>query len=119
MERININGVWYVREDSIQENRRDNIEIYDYIGCECDTSNYSWEAIRLYKDNSETFYEDISIKFTDKRKKEDDYWDNNNFLKGILENDPESMKALRDSLDDNGVEDFKIFLSVLKEKGWL
>ena len=119
MERINVNGVWYVREDSLQQEEEKNIEIYSYVGYNCETSDYSWEATKHLKDDGETFYDEIGIAFTDKRKKIEDYWDSNAFFKGVLENDPESIADLRETVDKNGEIDFKTFLSVLKDKGWL
>lgn len=118
MERINVNGVWYVREDSLQEEEK-NIEIYSYIGCNCETSDYTWEATKHLKADGETFYDEVFIKFTDKRKKIEDYWDSMAFFRGVLDNDPESIRDLRESVDKNGEIDFKAFLSVLKDKGWL
>ena len=119
MERININGVWYVREDSLQEKEEKDIEIYNYVGCNCETSDYSWEATRHLKGDNETFYDEIFIKFTDKRKKIEDYWDSMAFFRGVLENDPESIAVLREAVNKNGEIDFKAFLSHLKDKGWL
>jgi len=118
MERINVNGVWYVREDSSQEEKK-YIEIYNYIGCNCETSDYSWEATRHLKDDNETFYGEIGIIFTDKRNKIIENWDTMSFFKGVLENDPESIAELRESVDKEGEIDFKQFLSVLKAQGWL
>lgn len=119
MERINVNGVWYVREDSSHEEEENNIEIYNYIGCNCETSDYSWEATRHLKDDGKTFYDEIGMAFTDKKKKIEDYWDSNAFFKGVLENDPESIASLKESVDTNGEIAFKEFLKLLKNQGWL
>ena len=84
--RIEINGVWYIREDAIN----DSLDILDEEEmdltwteeCIYENDDYCFVASRIKKDDSEEFYPDIDIKFTDKRyhgKTEfvEEYWDNN------------------------------------------
>lgn len=126
--RIEINGVWYVREDAIN----DSLDILDEeeMGltwteeCVYENDDYCFVASRIKKDDSEEFYPDIDIKFTDKRyhgKTEfvEEYWDNNSWFRGILENNPESLEHLREALCDKGVKQFKMFLRKLVEVKWL
>jgi hypothetical protein len=121
-DRIEINGVWYVRED-ISNNQVEDLELIFSLQAMYEDGKYCWEAIRLYKENSHQthFYEDIDIKFTDKREKpfKEDHWDNNSWFKGVLDNDPESLKDARESMCDDGIKTFKLFLNKLKEEGWL
>ena len=119
MERININGIWYIKEESLQKEKKNDIEIYAYLGLNCETADYTFEAKRFYKDDNETFYNGVGIKFTDKRKKIDDYWDSMSFFKGVLVNEPNTIAELREVVDKNGEIDFKAFLLILKDKGWL
>jgi hypothetical protein len=121
MERIQINGIWYVREDLnyVQEKERE-VELTFSQACTYETDDYCWEAIRLYKDK-ETFYPDIDIKFTDKRIKpwREEYWDNNAWMKGVLEEDPESIFEAKNNMNDEGIADFREFLKKLVELEWL
>ena len=125
--RIEINGVWYVREDAIN----DSLDILDEEEmdltwteeCVYENDDYCFVASRIKKDDSEEFYPDIDIKFTDKRYSErtrtTEYWDNNSWFRGILENNPKSLRDLREVLCDNGVKQFKMFLRKLIEVKWL
>ena len=120
-DRIQVNGVWYVRE---QEDTAPEVKI-DIIRSEARTiesDKYCFEAIRLErKDAPGTYFEDIDIKFTDKREKpwKEDYWDNNAWIRGVLMNDPESLENLRESVCLQGQAEFKTFLKELKEEGWI
>ena len=120
-DRIEINGVWYIKED-LAKNQEEDIELIFSLQALYEDDKYCWEATRLYKDDTKSsFYEDIDIKFTDKREKpfKEDYWDNNAWMKGVLSNDPESMTHARESMCDDGVKTFKLFLNKLKEEEWL
>jgi hypothetical protein len=123
--RIQINGVWYIREDQTEDYDYD----YDYDiesdvihseSYQIETDDYRWEATRLFNADG-SFFDDFYILFTDKKVSLhfDELWDNKSFMKGILKNNPDSLKELKESLNTNGVKDFKAFLKYLKEKEWL
>jgi hypothetical protein len=120
-DRIEINGVWYVRED-LSNTQEEDFELSFSLHALYENDNYCWEATRLYKDDiPKYFYDDlIDIKFTDKRVKpwKEDHWDNNFWMKGVLDNDPESLKDARESMCPSGVKTFQLFLNKLKEQGW-
>lgn len=121
-DRIEINGVWYIREDLANNQEVEDFELSFALQAMYEDDKYVWEATRLYKDNSQTsFYEDIDIKFTDKRVKpwKEDHWDSNEWMKGVMNNDPESMTDAKESMCDDGVKTFKLFLNKLEEEGWL
>jgi hypothetical protein len=122
MDRIQINGVWYVREDFnyLREKKRE-VELTFSQTCTYETDEYCWEAIRLYKDK-ETFYPDIDIKFIEKVGSapwREEHWDNNAWMKGVLEEDPESIFEAKNNMTDKGIADFQVFLKKLVELGWL
>lgn len=128
--RIEINGVWYVKEDSI-ENTLNNIEeeldLTFNLECMYENSQYAFVASRLHKDGFESdFYDGISIDFTDKRYKDrtdwiEEHWDNDLFFKGILERDKESIETLRNEIGmcENGIKTLIQFLTQLREIGWI
>ena len=126
--RIEINGVWYVREDAINDSLdildEEEMDLTFSEECVYENDDYCFIASRIKKDDSEEFYDTIDIKFTDKRyhgKTEfvEEYWDNNSWFRGILENNPESLEHLREALCDKGVKQFKMFLRKLVEVKWL
>ena len=120
-DRIEINGVWYVREDVVSKQVED-FELVFSLQAMHENDKYCWEATRLYKNCLQSsFYEDIDIKFTDKRVKpwKEEYWDGNGWLNNVLTNDSDAIKGARESMCEEGVKTFKIFLNKLKEEGWL
>lgn len=130
--RIEINGVWYVREDAIDDPldhlEDEEMDLTFSEECTFETDKYCFVASRIRRDGSsnDEFYPDISITFTDKRSGnrdiwKEEYWDNNNWFKGILEGDPESIKSLNEETDigPQGKRQFKAFLNRLVEEKWL
>ena len=118
--RIQINGVLYVREDISQQEEKD-IQVYYAKTCTHENDDYCWEATKLMKDDGISYYPDIDIKFTDKRIKpwKEEHWDNNTWMVGVMNNDPDSMEDARESMCDEGVKTFKLFLKKLEEEEWL
>ena len=116
-DRILINGVWYVRETGPT---LDTSDITECETCTYETDEYCWEASRI-KNPEGSFYEDIDIKFTDKRSdpSKEDHWDNNLWFKGVFNGDEESLKEAYDEMDEYGVTIFQLFLKYLINKGWL
>ena len=94
--RININGIWYVRESEIIDLTDYRKEVENSSVCaqsftfECD--DYCWEATRIIKDNGD-YYDDIDIEFTDKTIKPflEELWDHNQWMVGVYQNNPDSM----------------------------
>jgi len=119
-DRIEINGVWYIRED-LSNNRKENIEVTYSMSCHYEDDDYFWEATRLLKEDGITYYPDIDIKFTDKRTKpwKEDHWDSNPWMISVMNNDPEALKDARECMCPSGVKTFQLFLNKLKEEGWL
>ena len=120
-DRIEINGVWYIRED-LANTQEEDLELSFSLQAMYENDKYCWEATRLYKENSQTdFYDDIDIKFTDKKIKpwKEEHWDNNSWMKGVMNNDPESLKEARESMCEDGIKTFKLFLNKLQEEGFL
>lgn len=128
--RIEINGVWYVREDSVKDSSKpletEHVDLAFSEECAYEISSYCFVASRLKKNETNDFYQDITITITDKRSNDPDTWeekewDNNSWFNGILEGNPDSILVLEgtDYLCVEGKMHFKAFLSKLQEKGWL
>ena len=128
--RIEINGVWYVREDAINDSLDDlETEEFELIfskECLYETDNYCFVASKIRKDDGDEYYQDTSIKVKEKIDRDPDswkeeYWDNDLWFKGILEGNPDSIQSLNKNttLCEQGKKQFKAFLFKLKEEGWL
>jgi hypothetical protein len=129
--RIEINGVWYIREDAITDplDHLESEEMDLTFSEECcyESDKYSFVASRISRDGGYgEFYPDIAIEFTDKRSGDRDtwkeeYWDNNEWFKGILYGNSDSIESLDEETDicPQGKRQFKRFLNRLVEEGWL
>lgn len=121
-DRIEINGVWYIREDLANNQEVEDFELSFALQATHEDDKYCWEATRLYKGNDRSnFYEDIDIKFTDKRVKpwKEDHWESNQWFKEVMNNDPEVLKEANELMCSIGVNTFKLFLNKLKGEGWI
>lgn len=120
-DRILVNGVWYVRENTIPEVEIDENELASFQGIVYETIDYAFEATKYENDKYGGYLNGIDIKFTDKRDRpwKEEFWDNNNFFKGIIENNPDSLNDLRNSVCVNGEAQFKAFLKYLQQKQWI
>lgn len=117
--RIFVDGHWYIKEKPF--NTEIKVDGVDFVGFCWETDLFSFEATKVFNKNGE-LYDDFDIKFTDKRVKpfKEEYWDNMNWFKGVLENNPESIPS---SLETFGtpeeLNEFVQFLKYLKEvKKW-
>jgi hypothetical protein len=127
-ERIQINGIWYIRENTISEVEIDPKEITNTLGCVWESSNWAFIAAVILRDEAENLLDiysnGVTIDITDKRNKNRDLWvqhdcDNTNWLLGILEGDDESMSEAEGMFDEQGIAEFKRFIRHLITKGWI
>jgi hypothetical protein len=119
-ERIQINGVWYVKETTNEEPIE--LNVIDFIGCSYETSDYVWEATRIYKSlDSNILYDGADIKFTDKTVTpwKEQHWDNDKWFFGIYNNNPESMPDAEESMNTEGIRHFRAFIGELIKREWL
>jgi hypothetical protein len=118
-DRIERDGVWYVRED---QTKQQDVE-FDFIsfdGRVYESGLYCFEVTKLHKDDG-TLYPGCSIEFTDKRVKpfKNEFWDNENWFLGVLNKDPVSIKSLEVTCCEQGVKEFEYVLNDLVKVGWL
>lgn len=119
MERIEINGEWYVKETNSKPLPIE-IETSKFKGVAFECKDYAFEATMIEKDDG-TYYDGVDIKFTDKRPDykdwKEEYWDNNNWFIGVLEDVPESLEDLKKS--DIDIPTVKVVFQKLVDMGWL
>jgi hypothetical protein len=119
--RIKIGDVWYVREDQIQD-KPITLNPIKTEGIIVENSDFCFEATRIFTDDGISFFKDgVDIKFIDKRSKPftEDYWDGNTWMRGVLNNDPNSIDELPDNMGENDIKYFQAFLQYLKDEEWL
>ncbi len=122
--RIKIGDEWYVKESSINKTE-DSIHIDATMSQHIifETDECCFNVSRIYRDDEETFYDDVSIEFTDKRKNykdwEEESWDNDRWLIGVLQDDEESLNSARESLSEKGISELKYVVKQLVKRGWI
>ena len=125
--RIEIDGVWYTREDNTTPEVIPQLEpSVSFEGLVFESDLYCFEATRLRDDDGEFYDKECSIKFTDKSKYSGlgdveigEIWDNAEWMIGILNNDPEAIEEALESLCSQGIEEFRVVVKELAEKGWI
>jgi len=122
-DRIQINGEWYIKESTSKKQNQieiDDDDMTSFRGYVYETPNYSWEATRIYHIDDIEFFPDFQIKFFDKKlDQKEEYWDNNDWFKGVLDGNETDLHVAHESMDEDGVAHFKAFLAKLREKKWL
>ena len=118
--RIQINGEWYVKESTIIDKK---IEIEDsdiarFEGAVYENKDYCWEATKDYR-NDGTLYEGVNIKFTNKSTGKIEYWDNDDWMVRVHENEAAAIESARISMSEEGVAHFQAFIGKLVEMFWI
>ena len=118
--RLQINGVWYVREDQVLINKV-KLDPVGFEGYVVENDEVCFEATRIKKDEY-GYYDDIDIKCTIKKGDSKDWlednWDHNAWMLGVLDNNPDSLKELP-SIGGENILFLQAFLQFLKDKEWL
>jgi|TARA_B110000114_G_scaffold8521_1_gene8527 hypothetical protein len=130
-DRIQINGVWYVKEEELDtvEYVEPTISKLDsgvkYDGMVFESDLYAFDCTRIYDDDG-CLYKDgnVSIKFTDKSvvhdiEKFQEHWDNEAWMQGVIEDDEESIVEAMESLCSQGMAELKEVLTTLRADAWI
>jgi hypothetical protein len=129
-ERIQVDGIWYVRETSILPIVEiKEMSVTNTLGCIWESDNWCFEATAILRDEAEDltdiYNQIIDIVITDKRSENRDEWiehdscDNSRWFIGVLEGDSDSMEEADEMLDAQGIAEFRGFISHLIDKGWI
>ena len=131
-DRIEVNGVWYIKEE-VATSKFEKVTISElepgvrYDGFVFESNLYAFDCTRIY-DEDGNLYKDgnVSIKFTDKSKysglgneETQEYWDNVDWMRGIIENEVEAIAEAMESLCSQGFVELKEVLSVLRVAAWI
>lgn len=126
-DRIQVNGVWYVREtDAIPDPLRmttiDEFDVTRSLDRVWENDDYAFEAkILLAPDGTELedTWGDCWIVLTIKHTDEEHSIDNPTWMLGVLDGDAQSMKEANKMMTPEGIRLFRGFLSLLIKNGWL
>ena len=130
-ERIQVNGVWYVRETTSTSSMIEITpnDVTNTLGCIWESKEWCFEATAILRDWAEDltdiYNSCITIDITDKRPENRDEWiehdgcDNPRWFIGILEGDSDSMVEAEEIMDAQGIAEFRGFISYLIDKGWI
>ena len=122
-DRVQIDGVWYVREDQAQiEAVLEDFDPTGFEGYVVENDEVCFEATRIKRDDGSFYDGCVDIKFTHKvgARKDwvEDYWDNATWMLGVLNSNPESLRDISD-LGTHNILFLKTLLQFLKDKEWL
>jgi hypothetical protein len=118
MDRIEMNGVWYVKETPTQEIEWDptcfNGRVYE-------SDLYCFEATQILKDDGTPYKKGCDIEITNKREKpwKTEHIDNPLWYIRVLENHPESMEDANEMFCEQGLNEFKSVIEDLIHIGWI
>jgi hypothetical protein len=129
-DRIQVDGVWYVRETStLPIVKIDEMLVTNTLGCIWESDNWCFEATAILReeavDLTDIYTTIIDIAITDKRNPDRDKWiehsgiDNTNWFIGVYEGNPESMPEAEEMMDEQGIAEFRGFIGHLIDKGWI
>ena len=110
MNRIKINGEWYVRE-SVEPQEYD---ILSYEALEIDADGFRLEGVKLkIKEDKYTTY--ITV---DNKCNTSEHWDNEDFIKGLADGEEESWKEISD-LNNDMLGAIKALVNEMRNKKWI
>lgn len=115
-DRIQIDGVWYVKEDKPKV----DFNAVEYKGRVYESDLYCFE-VEKYKKDDTSYYDDVSIVFTDKREKpwKKHYVDNNEWLLGVLEDTEGYIDDVKEIMCNQGIAELKAVVDDLLLIGWI
>ena len=129
-DRIEVNGVWYIKED-VATSKFEKVTISQlepgikYDGFVFESNLYAFDCTRIY-DEDGNLYKDgnVCIKFTDKSvdyamKEYQEHWDNVDWMNGIIENEVEAIEEAMESLCSQGFAELKEVLTTLRVAAWI
>jgi len=107
MDRIEINGVWYVREDNTPKTNQFEFELDESLEEELahtehlsyEDDEYHLELDGLITNKLTERVSMISLRIVDKNNEREECWDNENFLKGLVKLEQESIESAFDESD--------------------
>lgn len=122
MERIQINGKWYVSEESLPQEQQIELDLLRSINVVYEDDELFLEFSIPYASDDETHEYDFGcLKVTFKHNDKTEYWDNSTFLSNICENgvvvlDDEELMSGNMNISHNHKIIIVNFLKLIRKK---
>lgn len=114
-ERIEVNGVWYVKEKALQK----ELFISEFDGIVYENDLFSLEVTRL-KDEDGIPTENILMEYTSKTQPYiKECWDNVDWMIGVYRNSPTSVRQLYPLMGEDRVKQVQSIIGTLVEREWI
>ena len=114
-ERIEVNGVWYVKEKTLQK----ELFISEFDGICYENDLFSIEVTRL-KDTDGIPTENVLMEYTSKTQPYiKECWDNVDWMIGVYRNSPTSVKQLYPLMNEDKIKQVQSIIGTLVEKEWI
>lgn len=128
-DRIQIDGVWYVKEttkpisDLVSVTTIDEFDVTRSLHRIWENSMYAFEAKILVNNETDAIWGDCWLTITEKIGSNDTWIehsiDNPRWMLGVLDGDELSMREANKMMHPGGIALFRGFLLLLIEQGWL
>ena len=114
-ERIEVNGVWYVREKTPKE----ELSVSSYENMVFENDFFSVEVSRM-KDPFDIPTDDVAIEYTTKVEPYiKERWDNLHWMIGVYRNSPTSVKQLYPLMGEERIKQIQSIIATLIDKDWI
>ena len=117
-DRIQIDGVWYVKEE---EEKKNPVDIYYYYEAVYEDSYYYIVArVSLSAQTLKIHPTSLNFEITDKRQNpwKEDYWDNIDWLRHLHQREVKQMRGVEEVIGKDGLNIILGMLDELKKKDW-
>jgi len=122
MNRIKINGEWYIKEKNTPSVSAELFDPTCYTARVYETGGQTFEATQLITDYGSIVDDTLSLKITYKDAsiyEHTEHIDNTNWLMGIHEGDKDSLKDVDERMTPQGLAELKAVILDLIGIGWL
>ena len=114
-ERIEVNGVWYVREKTPQK----ELSVSSYESMIFENDLFKVEASRMI-DPFGIPTDDVAIEYTTKVEPyTKERWDNVHWMIGVYRDSPTSVKQLYPLMGEERIKQIQFIIGTLMDKGWI
>ena len=114
-ERIEVNGVWYVREKTFQK----ELSVTNFEKIVFENDLFKVEASRMI-DPFGIPTDDVAIEYITKVEPHTkERWDNVHWMIGVYRNSPTSVKQLYPLMGEERIKQIQSIIETLMDKGWI
>ena len=114
-ERIEVNGVWYVKEKTFEK----ELSVTDFDVMVFENDLFSVKASRM-KDPFDIPTDDVAIEYTTKVEPYiKERWDNLHWMIGVYRNSPTSVKQLYPLMGEERIKQIQSIIGTLIDRDWI